>query len=144
MLPERIPTDIADYLNRYNINSKPPTARPRAVGSTPTRPTNTIKHLRRPYPASISHKTCFRSVSENWTAALSCISTASFEFFDHTGFQPAKRTSPIPVRGWGAIVWGSSSAQFTGLIGELRFPSSPGGYQTHARIGHNEYSLIPP
>jgi hypothetical protein len=29
-------------------------------------------------------------------------------------------------------------------VWSLKFPSSPGGYQTPTRIGHNEYSLTPP
>jgi hypothetical protein len=56
----------------------------RATGSTPVRPTNYINDLGRSRPDPISHKTCFRSVSENWAAALSCISSADFEFFDYT------------------------------------------------------------
>ena len=39
---------------------------------------------------------------------------------------------------------GGRSVKFKKLIRELRIPSSRGGYQTHARIGHNEYSLILP
>jgi hypothetical protein len=59
----------------------------RATGSTPVRRTNYINDLGRSGPDPISHKTCFRSVSENWAAALSCISTAGFEFFDHSGLE---------------------------------------------------------
>ncbi len=47
----------------------------RATGSTPVRPTNYINDLGRSRPDPISHKPCFRSVSANWAAALSCIST---------------------------------------------------------------------
>ena len=48
------------------------------TGSIPVRPTNTINNLRRSCHDPVRGKTCFRSVSGNWAAAL--------EFFDHTAF----------------------------------------------------------
>ena len=57
----------------------------RATSSILVRPTNTINDLRCSLPDPVYHKTCFKSVSGNRAAGLSCISSAGFEFFDHTG-----------------------------------------------------------
>ena len=68
-------------------NPRNPTLNQRPTSSIPVRPTNKIKDLRHPCRGLVPYKIWFRSVFPRWAAAFSCIVTASFEFFDHTGIR---------------------------------------------------------